>query len=161
MNLFHVAVPVQLTQICLWCVLGACCDNAVHLGDGLRLRPLRLCRGLWVSVSLSAMIQMWLVFCMVFFLSFSFYGKPGLFSVTGAWTTNVQCILCLWTRMRTWLLRRSQWPCTQTTCLLVASPTRTCRWENPKTSTKTPKATKIIVEIQSSCAFHVVPLFID
>lgn len=35
-----------------WYLLGARCDNALHLGDGLRLRPLRLCRGLWVSVLL-------------------------------------------------------------------------------------------------------------
>lgn len=65
------------------------------------------------------------------FLSLFFFSLVNMdyFSNTGAWTTNAQCILCLWTRMKTWLLRRSQWPCTQTTCPLVASPTRTCRWE--------------------------------
>lgn len=34
-----------------WYSSGARCDNAVHLGDGLRLRSLRLRRGLWVSCS--------------------------------------------------------------------------------------------------------------
>lgn len=34
-----------------WYSSGACCDNAMHLGDGLRLRTFWLCCSLWVSVS--------------------------------------------------------------------------------------------------------------
>lgn len=34
----------------LWCLSGTCCHDAVHLGDGLRLRSIWLCCSLWVSV---------------------------------------------------------------------------------------------------------------
>lgn len=44
--------------LCFWCFLGACCDNALHLGDGLRLRPLWVRCSLWVSVLPPLMIQM-------------------------------------------------------------------------------------------------------
>lgn len=114
-----------------WCPSGACCDNALHLGDGLRLCPLWLRCSVWVSVLLSMMIQIWSR--IFFFIFFSFLwesrGKVCIVSVTGAWTINAQFILCPWTRTRTWLRRRNQWPCTQTTCLPVASPTRICRWQ--------------------------------
>lgn len=111
----------------------------MHLGDGLRLRPLWLCCSLWVSVLLPVIIQMWCVCCCFVF------GKLGLFSVTGVWTTNAPCILCLWTRMRTWLPRRSQWPCTQTTCLPVASPTRICRCDHSPHASHSKMLREIVV----------------
>lgn len=55
---------------------------------------------------------------------------------SGAWTTSARCILCPWTRTRTWRPRRSPWPCTQIICLLVVSPTRTCRYKYPARQTR-------------------------
>lgn len=54
---------------CLLMFIGACCDNALHLGDGLCLCPLWLRCSLWVSALLSMMIQIWLYFA-VFLLLF-------------------------------------------------------------------------------------------
>ena len=132
-----------------WYLLGACCDNALHLGDGLRLRPLRLCCSMWVSAFVHVMIQMWLLSVWI-----SLFFDWGYLLFAGAWIINAQCILCLWTRMRTWLLRRSRWPCTQTTCQPAASPTQTCRWEYPS-NTKTHLVIKMFIEISVGKIIHV------
>lgn len=88
-----------------------------------------------------------LVFCLFFMLNW------GYFLVTGAWIINAQCILCLWTRMRTWLPRRSRWPCTQTTCQPAASLTRTCRWEYG------PQLSKMFIEIIDGEIVHLFPRY--
>ena len=115
-------------------LIGTCCDDAVYLGDGLRVRSLGLCCGLWVSLPfakpqtipstswkspLTTMLPNVLNVKRIFMVC----------SVSGGWITNAQCILCLWTRMRISQRKRSLWPCTQTIFLPVASPIRICRWE--------------------------------
>lgn len=115
-------------------LLGACCDNAVYLGNGLCLCPLGVCCSLWVSLpfakpqtipSTSWKSQLMTLLPNVLNVKRTFM----VCSVSGGWTTNAQCILCLWTRMRISQLKRSQWPCIQTTFLPVVSPIQICRWE--------------------------------
>lgn len=63
---------VILMQV--WCLLGARCDNALHLGDGLCLCSLWLRRSLWVSVSVPVMLRIgcWAVQCSCDLMLFSF-----------------------------------------------------------------------------------------
>lgn len=44
------------------------------------------------------------------------------------WITSARWSLCHWTRLRTWLPRRSLWPCTPTMCPDAPSSTPTTRW---------------------------------
>lgn len=138
MNLIHLTVPVRLMQLCLLIFIRSMLWQCLAPG--------------WWPVPTPPLAVLWLVgeclttcdnpngcviclvFCFVLVNNF-------FFLVTGAWIINAQCILCLWTRMRTWLRRRSQWPCIQTTCQPAASPTRICRWEyRPYTKTHPQKA---------------------
>lgn len=132
-------------------VTGECNCPALYMGHGLCLCPLWLCSCMWVRCSFCSIsfdsfiitalhplwqewVNLWLTdqndvrLHTLMILRFDIRSTlpfPSVLSVD--WTTSAQWSLCRWTELRTWLQRRSQWPCTPTTCLDAPSPTLTCR----------------------------------